>query len=691
MTRCNRFFRPFELIFILVSFGMLSMSATGQESPDRVWTITAKPKGPFNFTLPANLISERTNLTLNQRLLAKELRATPEEFASSESEKKSRITLPTPDGAFITFQVQESPIFEEGSALAGAQIRTYRGIGIEDVTASARFEEAPDGFHAIVRYSKGTFYIDPDKQTAQRPSSNHYISYFSALAQEGVQPAIPNRKKFNCVVTTPTNNDGSEAERRPSPGQRDILQDRYFREFRTAVAADSAYVNAVFDPKQVGDKKEQALRAVARTVNRVSEIYESELGIRLVLVKNEDQLIFTDPAADPFIKANDNANLALDVTQTTIDKVIGENNYDIGHLFATGTAGLATLRSVCVSGLKARATTGISSPVGDGFDVDYVAHEMGHQFGANHTFNGTLEACGGNRRNRETAFEPGSGSTIMSYTGPGLCGSESIQPDSDAYFHAASLAEIAAFLMDASTGGSCGKKISIPSLDVPPTGIAVDFAYTVPKETPFVLVPTLNIARPLKFTWEEYDLGAPAPPDDSSSVRPLFRSRKPDLIGTRYLPAIESLSPPTPNGVFTAESLPRLSTTLVFRLTVRNGFGRFNYSDAHISVDSGSGPFRLVQPSGGIAWPVGSSHMILWDVANTDQPPINVKNVRVSILPDGDPTKEFTVVESVPNSGSATVTIPNNAPVTSNALLKLTSVGNIFFSVAPTPLQIVPK
>jgi hypothetical protein len=671
---------------------MLSVSAIGQQSPDKIWTITARPKGSFDFKSPVNLIADRTVLTLNQSILAKELQGTPKEFAPSGNDKGSRITLPTPDGGFITFQIQDSPIFEEDSARnGGAQIRTYRGIGIDDATASARFEVAPDGFHAIVRSSEGTFYVDPDIQSAPRRSPNPYISHFSGPAQAGDQPTVTNWKKFNCVVTTPSDTDGNKPKRRPLPAQNDILQDQYLRVYRTAVAADSAYVEKVFDKNQVGDKKEQALRAVARTINRVDEIYESELGIRFVLVKNEDQLIFPDPGSDPFIKANDNANLALDVTQATIDKIIGENDYDIGHLFATGTAGLATLRSACISGLKAKATTGISSPIGDGFDVDYVAHEMGHQFGANHTFNGTLDACGANRRNPGTAFEPGSGSTIMSYTGPGLCGSESIQPDSDPYFHAASLGEIAAFLMDTSSGGSCGSKILIPSLDVPPVGIAPSFSYTVPKGTPFVLAPTLNFGRPLKFTWEEYDLGAPAPPDDSSAVRPLFRSRKPELIGTRYFPAIEYLSPPVPSGIFTAESLPQLNTTLIFRLTVRNGFGRFNYSNARINVDSGSGPFRLAQPPGGIAWSVGSSHTIVWDVANTDRPPVGVKNLRVSILPDADATREFTIIESVPNSGSVTVTIPNDTPITSNALLKLAAVGNIFFSIAPMPLQIIPK
>ncbi|MDP9052104.1 MAG: M12 family metallo-peptidase [Acidobacteriota bacterium] len=477
-------------------------------------------------------------------------------------------------------------------------------------------------------------------------------------------------------------------------GPGDILKDKYIRVYRTAIAADSAYVDAVFDKEGFGSKKDQALRAVQRTINRVDEIYESELGIRLVLVRNEDQLIFADRSSDPFAAVNNDANKAIAAAQTTIDRVIGEKNYDIGHLFATGTAGLATLKSACVAGFKARATTGMSAPTGDGFDVDYVAHEFGHQFGANHTFNGTTDACGSGRRNPDTAFEPGSGSTIMSYTGPGLCGQESVQPDSDPYFHAASLAEIAAFVQDTSAaGGNCAAKTTIPSLDVPPVDAGHDF--TVPKGTPFVLIPAMSSARPLKFAWEEYDLGAPAPPNDEGSsattVRPLFRSRRPDLAGTRYFPALDSLVDQTSSKTFTAETLPQLDRILTFRLTARNGFGRFNYSDVHVLIDASSGPFKLEQPSGGTAWARGSAHNILWDVAHTDQAPLNIKSVQISILLDGDPSKEVVLNASTPNTGSAIATVPSGTAISPRAILRISAVGSFFFSVAPMSLQIVPK
>ena len=334
------------------------------------------------------------------------------------------------------------------------------------------------------------------------------------------------------------------------------------------------------------------------------------------------------------------------------------------------------------------------APTGDGFDVDYVAHELGHQFGANHTFNGTDDACGGGRRNADTAFEPGSGSTIMSYTGPGLCGQESIQPDSDPYFHAASLAEIAAFLQDTSpAGGDCAAKTTIPSLDVPPVDAGRDFA--VPKGTPFVLTPVSSLARPLKFAWEEYDLGDPAPPDNegmpASSVRPLFRSRRPNLIGTRYLPVLENLVDTGSSTTFTAEALPQLDRTIIFRLTTRNGFGRSNYSDIHVHVVASSGPFKLDPPTGGTSWGRGSSHKLVWDVARTDQAPLNIQNIQISLLLDNDPSKEVILSASSPNNGAATVTVPAQTPVSSHAILKISAIGSPFFSVAPTTLQIVPK
>jgi hypothetical protein len=686
---------------LTIAFGLLSVlmllvniaTAQGQQSSDRLWTVLSDQEVAFyNFRGFVQGASAFRVLKLDPSLLKEALAKVPKEFKQEGAPNKSLLTIPTPTHAFITFRLENSPAAESQLEFGHSLMMTYRGFGIEDTTATGRFDFAVDGFHAMVRSSEGTFFIDP--QTIEGQPSTHQL-YFSYFADRGAPPTSEpeqSNNKFNCTVK-------AQGNARPvatlEQSHKAIIEDKYLRTYRIAVAADSDYVDAVFDQSdRLETKLEQALRSIARTINRVNEIYESELGIHLDLVKDEAKLIFVDPSKDPFRAVNADPDGALATAQKVIDNIIGDKNYDIGHLFATQTAGKAQLRSVCQSGTKAEGVTGIPRPTSDAFDVNYVAHEIGHQFGANHTFNGTLGFCGQGNRNPETAFEPGSGSTIMSYTGPGLCAEESVQSDSDRYFHAVNLTEIARYVLDetAAGGGSCARKQQTPTLGIPDINAGPDFI--IPKGTPFVLQPPPSSGPASKLAWEQYDLGAPGPPDDEAPpnpvVRPLFRSRKPTLSGIRYLPAIENLLEPSGPGIFTAEAFPEIASTLTFRLTARNGFGRFNYQDVHVHIDSSVGPFKVKSLVGGSGWAVGTKREVKWEVARSNQPSVQCSNVTISVFIDGDTTNEKILTQSVPNSGSAVVTMPEDAQVTSNAILKIQCVGNIFFAIAPTRLQILP-
>ena len=151
---------------------------------------------------------------------------------------------------------------------------------------------------------------------------------------------------------------------------------------------------------------------------------------------------------------------------------------------------------------------------------------MGHQFGANHTFNATTAGCAGNR-NPSTAYEPGSGSTIMAYAG--ICGESDLQANSNSYFHAASLQEI----FDYVTSDEIKVVPIITATNNRPPSIVAGQKFIIPKATPFSLRATGTDpdGDPITYSWEQVDLGDASPPDDDvAALRPLFRSFNPVRI-----------------------------------------------------------------------------------------------------------------------------------------------------------------
>ncbi|HEY7162293.1 MAG TPA: zinc-dependent metalloprotease family protein, partial [Acidobacteriota bacterium] len=563
------------------------------------------------------------------------------EFAKAQGE----ILLPYPDGSYKRFQIQNSPVMEPALAAQFPDFQTFNGKGIDEPAATAKLDWTSHGFHAMVFSPNGTLMIDPYRTK----DVLHYISYY----KKDLHPT----KKFECLV----HDFYPHAELyTPSGGSPVTL-----RTYRLAVGATGEYTQ--FHGGTVND----GLAAITTSLNRIDGIYEREFAVHMNLVANETNVIFTNPATDPYSDGNGGAMLGEN--QNTMDSIIGNANYDIAHVFgAAGGGGIAGLGVVCGSGSKAWGVSSLSPPEGDTFDVDYVSHEMGHQYSGNHSFNGTTGSCNGNR-NGSTAWEVGSGSTIMCYAG--ICGAEDLQPHSDDYFHTGNFSEMFTFV--SSGGGSFCAQLTPAGHSTPTSDAGAN--YTIPQSTPFVL--TGSGSDPdgdsLTYNWEEFDLGAASPPNGDNGNRPIFRSFDAVAVPQRTFPQLSDL---LNNTQTFGEWLPTTNRTMQFKLSVRDnhpGAGGQGIDTMQVTVSAGSGPFLVTQPNTAVTWNTGTQQQVTWDVAGTSGAPVNSANVDILLSTDGGNTFPTVLASNTPNDGTEMITVPSTP--TTTARVKVAAVGNIFF------------
>jgi hypothetical protein len=631
-----------------------ALTSLGKSTKAAPVAVAAKALSPFS---------------LNWQGIKQTLGGAPLETSLAAASKAIIVPIPMPDGTMSRFKVVEAPIMELGLANQFPDIKTYRGLGIDDTTARIRLDYTPLGFHAQVLSVSGSYYIDP---YFRNDAAGTYASYYK---RDMVAPDV-----WKCEVVengaTPLSAkgeaalDGIFADSLATGATTNALAfGTQLKTYRLAVAADGEYVAAVGGGTVAGGQA-----AVVTAVNRVTGVYETELGVRLVLVANNSSLIYTNASTDPY--TNTNPSTLLSQNQSNIDSVIGNANYDIGHVFTTGGGGLAALGVVGLTGQKAKGETGLSNPTGDAYYIDYVAHEMGHEFGANHTFNTANDTS---NRNAATAYEPGSGSTIMAYAG--IEGSEDLQAHSDPFFHSASIDEIRSYI---TTGTIANVGTTSSTGNNPPT-VSAGSAYTIPTGTPFILTATGSDldGDTLTYEWQERDLGvARLLTDADNGTSPILRDWVPTTSPSRTVPRLSNLLSNTPAP---GEKLPAVArSSFKWRVIARDnrsGGGGVSSSDVTLSVVNTGGAFSVTAPNTAVSWFANQNQTVTWNVAGTTANGINTANVSILLSTDSGNTYPITLAASTANDGSQTIVVPASLN-TSTARIEIAAVGNIFFDIS---------
>lgn len=609
---------------------------------------------------------------LNADALRTVLTTAPMESSGKLADSPTVLSLPMPSGKLERFRIQESPILESPLAEQHPQIKSYRGQGIDTPTATMRAALSPLGFHALV--------LDDEESFTVLPKAGGGTMYASAKAN-----ALTD--KLRCEV-----DDSKLIHREPSIPQAPAAPvGDTLRTYRIAIAATSEY-SAQFGGGNVG----QTIASINVWLNAANAIYERELSLRMVLIGNNSQVVYT-AEPDPFTNTDPNAMLTQ--VRTTLRDQIGTANYDLGHVLGTGGSGVAYIGVACSAAADGNGPFkggGVSLMGGTAGNSTYVGlwtHELGHQFGANHSFNGTTGFCGiAGGRSDSSTYESGSGVTIMSYAG--ICDTDNISLDRELRFHAKSIDSITNYL-----GAGLCAQISATGNNIPTVNGGADF--TIPKNTPFTLTGTGNDVDAadlpnLRYVWEQYDAGGSTytnPPYDDSgdtaaSTRPIFRPFSPVASPARTFPSLAYIlnnanNPPDFNGsgFRTAEELPRIGRTLNFRVTIRDQRGGVNADDVQLQVASSAGPFAVTAPESAVNWSGGTNQTVSWSVAGTNAAPVNCANVKISLSTDGGNTFPHVLATSTPNDGSEPIFVPVGLN-TSTARIKVEAVGNIFFDIS---------
>ena len=657
-----QYMRKITHFFILFSILTSYVSVFSQNNS--TWSSVTMQQRNISISKEKNIPSFKLNI----QNLASQLKNAPKK-SNQFLNKTAGVIVDFPSGkdSFTSYRITENNVLSDKLAEKYPTIKSYRGVSVKNPLEKIYFSMDETSFHGMIRNHKKTYYINPSEEK----NDLYYFVEKTAVKAFGFEC------KVEGALKTSTSKKDTQYSLKP-------VDDSQLRTYRLALACTAEYAKFHTDRAGVtngteAQKKAAVLSAMNTSVTRINSIYENDLAINLQLIDNNDALIFLDAATDGL--TNGDGQALIDEIQDVIDLKVGFANYDIGHVFSTspgGGDGIAQLASVCTTN-KARGVTGYVSPVGDAYDVDFVAHEIGHQFGATHTFN---NSCNSNRSGA-TSVEPGSGSTIMAYAG--ICPSN-VQGNSDAYFHAISISQI----WDNITQGTGTCATTTPINNTAPV-ISPLTNYTIPAGTPFVLDAAVTDGDNdvLTYSWEQQNNEISVqPPLADADEGPSFRSLPPSLSSKRYFPEESALL--NNNLAATWEVIPTVSRTLNFSLLVRdnntNG-GQTARSDLSVSTVKTSTPFAVTSQTTPETLQGGSVYKVIWNVGETNKIPISTSFVDIYLILNNDFENPIPLSENTKNDGVKQVVIPGDI-TTSNARIMVKASNNIYFALNEATLSI---
>lgn len=642
-------------------------------------------------------IAQRETFPVSYKLMQLELASlknilvtAPNRFGSDVS--NVIISIPNVDGKLERFQMYEASNFDTELQSMYPEIRSYVGIGLDDQYAQLRLSLDPRGIQTMVfRVGKSNEFMEPYSEDGKV-----YAVYASKSDRKGKLP-------FTC--STDDQELISSIESKTNFTSRSSTTS--LLNFRLALSCTGEYSN--YFGATSAAQSSLVLAAFNATMTRVNGVYERDFAIHMNIVAQTTNVIYYNPATDPYSDAatgstgtwNTEVQNTLSSSLTGPSTTLAANNaaYDIGHLFggSGGGGNAGCIGCVCVNDTasitdknkgSAFTSPGDGVPAGDTFDIDYVAHEMGHQFGGNHTFTHTTE-------NNSVNYEPGSGSTIMAYAG---ITNFDVQPNSDDYFHAGSIAQVQANMATK----TCQTTVAITH-GAPVVNAGSD--WIIPISTPFMLTGSATDAggtSSMSYCWEQYNDAATGAelcsvtlanptgdtdcvPSATKTLGANFRSYDPTVSPSRRFPKIEST---LANSLFTqgaeipVEYLSSVARTLNFRLTARDNVaagGQTNYDDMIVTVSAAAGPFDVTsQNTDGIVWTPGNTETITWSVNNTTAL-VGSANVDILLSTDGGFTYPTVLLANTPNDGTQIITVPNVTAANCRVMVKPT--GNIYYDI----------